>query len=114
MRVTTTITRVTTTTTEPAAGPPALDPPGSSVAAPTVRVAILAVYAVFALVGVQFAAFASRIPQIKALLDLTPGELGVTLLAASAGSVLGLPAAGWLAHRFGATRSACLRLCSIM
>ena len=105
MRVTTTITRVTTTTTEPAAGPPALDPPGSSVAAPTVRVAILAVYAVFALAGVQFAAFASRIPQIKALLDLTPGELGVTLLAASAGSVLGLPAAGWLAHRFGATRT---------
>lgn len=62
-------------------------------------------YAVFALAGVQFAAFAARIPQIKVLLDLSPGELGVTLLAASAGSVLGLPAAGWVAHRFGANRT---------
>jgi len=63
------------------------------------------VYAVFLLAGVQFAAFASRIPQVKELLTLTPGELGLTLLAISAGSILGLPSAGWVVHRFGATRT---------
>ena len=62
-------------------------------------------YAVFLLAGVQFAAFASRIPQVKELLTLTPGELGLTLLAISAGSILGLPSAGWVVHRFGATRT---------
>ena len=65
----------------------------------------LAVYAVFALAGAAFAAFASRIPEIKAILDLSAGELGITLLAASCGSLLGLPAAGWFVHRIGAART---------
>ena len=62
-------------------------------------------YAVFALAGAAFAAFASRLPEIKSILGLSAGELGVTLLAASLGSLLGLPAAGWLVHRFGAART---------
>ena len=73
--------------------------------APHVRAAVIAVYAVFLLAGVQFAAFAARIPQVKDLLGLSAGELGVTLLAVSAGSILGLPAAGWVVHRFGAART---------
>ncbi|MEI2827015.1 MAG: MFS transporter [Dermatophilaceae bacterium] len=64
-----------------------------------------AVYAVFALAGAAFAAFASRIPEIKAILDLSAGELGISLLAASLGSLLGLPAAGWFVHRIGAART---------
>ncbi len=73
--------------------------------APHVRAAVIAVYTVFLLAGVQFAAFAARIPQVKDLLGLSAGELGVTLLAVSAGSILGLPAAGWVVHRFGAART---------
>lgn len=60
------------------------------------------VYAVFTLTGVAFASWASRIPDIKANLDLTPGQLGLTFLIGSIGSMVGLPIAGRLAHRFGA------------
>lgn len=62
-------------------------------------------YAVFALAGVQFAAFASRVPDVKAMLGLSAGELGVTLLAISVGSLVGLPAAGWVTRRLGAARA---------
>lgn len=62
-----------------------------------------AVFIVFALNGVSFAAWASRIPDVKHTLDLTAGELGITLLALSAGSILGLPASGWISHHFGAS-----------
>lgn len=110
MRVTT--MRATTTTTEPGERPgpghtadPAHRPSTTAPDAPSVRAAVVAVYAVFLLAGVQFAAFAARIPQVKELLNLTAGELGVTLLAVSAGAILGLPAAGWVAHHFGAART---------
>ena len=43
---------------------------------------------VFALAGVAFASFASRIADSKAALGLSAGELGLTLFAASVGSVL--------------------------
>ncbi|EWS99953.1 membrane protein [Intrasporangium oryzae NRRL B-24470] len=72
---------------------------------PMVRTARTAVFTAFALNGAAFAAFASRVPDIKHQLDLTAGELGLTLLAASLGSVIGLPISGWLVHRFGAARS---------
>jgi MFS family permease len=65
----------------------------------------LAVFAVFALAGVVFASWASRIADTKAALDLTPGELGTTLLAASLGSVTGLPLAGRITDRIGAART---------
>lgn len=69
------------------------------------RAASTAVYAVFALAGVLFAAFAARIPEVKAALGLTAGELGFTLLAISLGSLGGLPLAGWLVHRQGTART---------
>lgn len=64
-----------------------------------------AVYAAFAVNGAAFAAFASRVPDLKHELGLSAGALGVTLFAASAGSVVGLPLSGWFVHRFGAART---------
>lgn len=56
----------------------------------------------FALAGIAFATWASRLPNIKAQLDLTAGELGVTLLTGAVGSLLALPLAGGIAERIGA------------
>lgn len=60
-----------------------------------------AVFVVFAANGAAFAAWASRIPDTKAQLDLTSGELGLLLLAMSAGAVIGLPSSGWVAGWYG-------------
>jgi MFS family permease len=68
----------------------------------------LAVFVVFALAGLVFASWASRIADTKVALDLTPGELGTTLLAASLGSVTGLPLAGRVSDRLGAARTVAL------
>jgi MFS family permease len=63
-----------------------------------------AVAVVFALNGLAFASWVSRIPESRALLGLTPGQLGTVLLALSVGSIVALPAAGTWVHRFGASR----------
>ena len=47
----------------------------------------------------------SRIPDVKELLELSPGRLGLILLAVSIGAVLGLPTAGPIAHRIGAVKT---------
>lgn len=60
-----------------------------------------AVYVVFAVNGFAFAAWASRIPDTKTELGLSSGQLGLLLLALSAGAVIGLPSSGWLAGRYG-------------
>ncbi len=57
---------------------------------------------VFAVNGFALASWMSRIPDIKQTLHLTPGTLSLLLLAVSAGSLIGLPLAGRLAHRHGA------------
>src|SRR6476661_8196003 len=72
---------------------------------PVVRTARTAVFTAFAINGAAFAAFASRVPDLKHELSLTAGQLGVTLLATSLGSVLGLPLSGWIVHRLGAART---------
>ncbi len=81
-----------------------------SAAAPTldlhrVRTARTAVFVVFALAGLVFASWAARIADTKVALGLSAGELGATLLAASVGSVTGLPLAGRVSGRFGAART---------
>src|SRR6476619_2362596 len=73
--------------------------------ATSVRVARTAVFAAFANNGAAFAAFASRVPDIKHALGLSAGALGLTLLAASLGSVIGLPLSGWIVHHLGAART---------
>lgn len=70
----------------------------------TVGAARNAVAVVFALNGLAFASWVSRIPESRALLGLTPGQLGTVLLALSVGSLVALPAAGTWVHRFGAAR----------
>ncbi|UGU16557.1 MFS transporter [Sinomicrobium kalidii] len=66
----------------------------------------VAVSAVFFLSGICFASWASRIPDVKNLLQLTEGELGGLLLGLPAGSLVALPLAGLLVHRFGSRKVA--------
>jgi len=63
-----------------------------------------AVVVVFVLNGFAFASWVSRIPETRAALDLTPGRLGILLLALSISSVVALPTAGVWIQRFGAAR----------
>ena len=53
-----------------------------------------AVYAVFILSGFGFASWASRIPQVRDNLELSPRQLGLLLLAMAVGSVISMPLAG--------------------
>ncbi len=62
-------------------------------------------FVVFAVNGILLATWMSRVPDVKELLDLSPGRLGLMLLAVSFGAVLGLPTAGPIAHRIGAMRT---------
>ena len=71
----------------------------------TVQRAKLATFAFFALAGVAFATWASRIADAKIALGLSAGELGATLFAMSAGSVLALPLTGRVVERFGVVRT---------
>lgn len=87
------------------------DPTKDPVTTPPTTASLLsartAVFTVFALNGMSFATWASRIPDLKFDLGLSAGQLGWTLLFMSAGSLVGLPASGLITHRFGAAR-ACL------
>ena len=60
-----------------------------------------AVYAVFILSGFAFASWASRIPQVRDSLELSPRQLGLVLLAIAIGSVISMPLAGIVVSRLG-------------
>lgn len=60
---------------------------------------------VFLASGTAFATWASRIPQVRDNLDLSPAALGIVLLGIAAGSMLALPTAGIVVHRLGASRT---------
>ena len=62
-------------------------------------------YVVFIGSGLGFASWAARIPQVARELDLTPGNLGLTLLAIAAGSLIALPSAGLIVARIGAAKT---------
>lgn len=62
-------------------------------------------YAVFILNGFAFASWASRIPSVRDALELSPGSLGLVLLAIAAGSVLSMPLSGLVVHRVGTART---------
>jgi fucose permease len=72
---------------------------------PALRRATLAVYAVFILAGFAFASWASRIPQVRDALELSPRGLGLVLLAIATGSVLSMPLAGVVVGRLGTART---------
>jgi fucose permease len=68
---------------------------------PPLRRATAAVYAVFILSGFAFASWASRIPQVRDALELTPRTLGLVLLAMAVGSVTAMPLSGLVVGRLG-------------
>jgi MFS family permease len=56
---------------------------------------------IFFMTGFVYAAWATRIPAIKADLDLSAGALGLAILGLEAGAIAGLPAGGALTARAG-------------
>jgi MFS family permease len=56
---------------------------------------------IFLIHGLIIATWASRIPAFQAHLHLSPAVLGRSLMMAAIGSVLAMPAAGWLINKFG-------------
>ncbi|MBW3632840.1 MAG: MFS transporter [Chloroflexi bacterium] len=73
-------------------GPPTPDKPGS----PSRRLAWLAIAAIFAVNGVTFGSWISRIPSITDRLDLSPGQVGIALMAIAAGALVAFPLTGRL------------------
>ncbi|MDT4919650.1 MAG: hypothetical protein QOI15_552, partial [Pseudonocardiales bacterium] len=74
-----------------------------SEAAPDVqlRAAVRATYVAFIGAGFAFASWASRIPQVRDRLHLSPSELGLVLLSIAGGSLIALPLSGPVIHRLG-------------
>lgn len=68
------------------------------------RLARIAVYAMFFTNGSLFANWIARIPTVRDNLGLTEGQLGLALLGASLGVIIGLPLAGGLIARYGSKR----------
>ncbi len=56
---------------------------------------------IFLIHGLIIATWASRIPAFQAHLHLSPAVFGGPLMMAAIGSVLAMPAAGWLINKFG-------------
>ncbi|HEX8094286.1 MFS transporter [Jatrophihabitans sp.] len=82
--------------------------PAVPVAAPpvqVVRAGVRGTYVAFIGSGFAFASWASRIPQVRDRLQLSPAELGLVLLCIAAGSLLALPLSGSVVHRFGSRRT---------
>ena len=62
-------------------------------------------YAAFILSGLAFATWASRIPQVRDRLQLSPAQVGAVLLSIAVGSLVALPLSGMIIHRFGSRRT---------
>jgi predicted MFS family arabinose efflux permease len=67
--------------------------------------AVSATYVAFIGSGFAFASWASRIPQVRDRLDVTPGALGLILLSIAVGSILAIPNAGLIVARLGEART---------
>lgn len=65
----------------------------------------VAVSALFFFNGALFGSWASRVPSVRAALDLGEGELGLYLLCMALGAILSFPLAGRLADEIGAART---------
>ncbi len=61
----------------------------------------IALGAMFFFMGLCFASWAARIPDIQSKFQLSEGQLGTILLCLPIGSMLGLPLAGWSVHHYG-------------
>ena len=71
---------------------------------PSTLVARNGVAWVFALNGLLFASWISRIPEARTALGLNNGQLGLLLLAIAAGSLVSMPTTGTAIERFGTVR----------
>src|SRR5580700_7689120 len=67
-----------------------------------------AVYAVFIGNGFLFASWASRIPQVRSELRVTPGVLGLILLCIAVGATFATPLSGLIIGWLGETRTVVL------
>ncbi|QWS33152.1 MFS transporter [Curtobacterium aetherium] len=72
--------------------------------APTTRAWRNAVFVVFTLSGLVMATWLSRIPSVRDALDAKTDTMGVLVLGASIGSIVGLTFAGHIVTRLGAHR----------
>jgi MFS family permease len=82
--------------------------PVASVSTPSphqVRAGVRGTYVAFIGSGFAFASWASRIPQVRDRLHLSPAQLGLVLLFIAAGSLLALPLSGPVIHRLGSRRT---------
>ena len=71
-----------------------------------------AVVAAYAVSGIAFATWVSRLPAIRDGLDLTPANVGLLLLCMTLGSFLSVSASGLIVLRFGSKQT--IRIGSIM
>ena len=69
-----------------------------------------AVFVVFWLTGFLFASWATRVPNVRDILDATTAQMGLLILGLAAGSVLGLFASSHVIARLGATSTILLCL----
>jgi MFS family permease len=72
--------------------------------APGVRAWRNALFAIFAICGVSLASFAARIPAISVALQLSTAQVGLLLVGAAIGSIIGLLASGHLVATFGSRK----------
>ena len=70
------------------------------------RVYRIAIGSLFFMLGLSFATWASRIPNIQQQLNLTDTALGLVLFALPVGSMISLPFTGWIVNKFGSKRVA--------
>jgi MFS family permease len=79
--------------------------PALAADAARVRQARNAVSVAFIGAGFAFASWASRIPQVRAELRVTPGVLGLILLGIAAGAAVAIPLSGVVITRLGEART---------
>ncbi|GAA2997207.1 MFS transporter [Actinokineospora diospyrosa] len=69
---------------------------------------LLAIAALFSLLGFQYSTWASRIPALADRMDLDPREVGLLLLATGVGAAGSFPLVRYLMRRLGSRDLACL------
>ena len=82
-----------------------IGPPAATITSDRTSAAVRATYAAFVAAGFAFATWASRIPQVRDRLHLTPADLGLVLLSIAVGSLVALPLSGVIVHRFDSRRT---------
>ena len=65
----------------------------------------VAVSVVFVVNGLAFASWVARVPAVRDTLGLTPGRVGLLLLAVSGGTLVALPLSGLVVGRLGPART---------